>query len=98
MTTFFEQRIDEKGLQFKVKTSSNVRDLIILDETRLKQNLINLVSHSIKFTKEGYVSLNFDCDFNSSSTSTINLKVRVEDTDIGIPKEEQKNIFAAFEQ
>jgi two-component system sensor histidine kinase/response regulator len=61
------------------------------DELRLKQVLISIIAHAIKFTEEGYV-------FIRSFQSEQNLIIEVEDTGTGIAEKDQAIIFEAFEQ
>lgn len=61
-----------------------------VDETKLTLALSNLVENSIKYNKENgwvHVSLNVDNNF---------FYVKVEDSGIGIPKEDQEHIFERF--
>lgn len=55
--SMFESRCETKGLKFKLKIDSNLPTAIKGDEQRLRQILINLLGNSLKFTKEGEISL-----------------------------------------
>ncbi len=61
------------------------------DPKLLKQILINLLSNAVKYTEKGNVKLKIE-------KHSSELKFRVIDTGIGIPKEDQKRIFEVFEQ
>ena len=61
------------------------------DEDRLQQILFNLVSNAIKFTVKGSVTLRLEIIEG-------NARVAVQDTGIGISKDEQKKIFNRFYQ
>ncbi|MCP4113316.1 MAG: SpoIIE family protein phosphatase [Desulfobacteraceae bacterium] len=61
------------------------------DENRVQQILHNLVGNSIKFTKQGMVSI-------SASVHGEYLAVTVFDTGIGIPEDKLDRIFISFEQ
>ena len=68
---------------------------ISVDVVRLKQILINLISNSIKFTKEGFVRVQvgrFDADKPS------NLTISVEDSGPGIPKDKHELLFKKYVQ
>jgi len=54
--------------------------------------LLNLVSNAFKFTHEGSVTLRASLGNKSTSKKAI-IKLEVEDTGIGIPKNKQKIIF-----
>lgn len=61
------------------------------DEDRLQQVLFNLVGNGIKFTHEGHVTV------NARKVDGM-LAVSVSDSGIGIPIENQEEIFESFEQ
>ncbi|SEH05629.1 ATP-binding protein [Candidatus Venteria ishoeyi] len=62
------------------------------DENRLQQILLNLIGNAIKFTHEGQIIVSASVDKQGF------MAVRVQDTGIGIAKDQQKTIFDAFEQ
>ena len=95
MLSFAAQR---KGLQFgsqvRLETSE---DLILLgDPGRIRQILVNLLTNSIKFTSEGYVSMSTSVIKESSDTVTV--EFCVEDSGIGIEEEVKKRLFQPFSQ
>lgn len=97
MHTIFYQKIDNKGLDFKIYIDKSVPPVLLVDESRLRQILINLLGNAIKFTERGHISLNaFAQSVNDESRVT--LYIEVEDTGIGIPENQQERIFGAFEQ
>jgi PAS domain S-box-containing protein len=94
----FEPRIHEKGLQIKLVFADEVPECLMLDETRLRQVLFNLVGNAIKFTHKGHIKLSVrteTCDQHPQGTK---LLIEVEDTGIGIPAEQQARVFESFEQ
>jgi PAS domain S-box-containing protein len=92
----FSPKILEKELEFKLITASNLPEFLFLDETRVKQILINLIGNAIKFTETGSITIDVDCKHKNEQT--IDLIIKISDTGIGIPKEEQNSIFEAFKQ
>ena len=77
-------------------TSPKLPYFILLDEIRLRQILFNLVGNAIKFTKKGSIKLSFM--LLKKEAKTIDFEISVEDTGIGIPENQQKEIFKAFKQ
>ncbi len=78
-----------KGLSLTV---NNVSDTVVLtDKERIIQIGNNLLSNAIKFTEEGGVSLT--TDYNNGILTLV-----VEDTGTGMTKEEQQQVFGAFER
>ena len=98
MKVIFEKKIADKGLQFDVDVDEQVPKALILDETRLRQVCINLLGNAIKFTDTGHIRLTAAVRAIESSRSRVALTICVEDTGVGIPKDQQDKVFGAFEQ
>jgi len=64
---------------------------VIMDARRIRQVLLNLLTNAVKFTPAGEVRLKVAATDNGVSFS-------VSDTGIGIPEDELKKIFEAFER
>jgi signal transduction histidine kinase/CheY-like chemotaxis protein len=69
---------------------------LIGDLTRLSQLTLNYLNNAIKFTTTGDVALRVTVEAESAHEITLRFEVR--DTGVGIRKEDQERIFAAFEQ
>ena len=87
---------NQKGLQMKVDLSDNIPYQLYGDEGRIRQILINLLNNAIKFTRSGYVSLKVSAAYIDAYD--VNLVFEVEDSGIGIKKEDIDKIFEAFQQ
>ncbi len=95
LESIFSLKARSKALELSVSIDPSIHQTLMLDEVRLRQILFNLISNAIKFTHEGYIRLFFKAvTFNEH----LNLVITVEDSGIGIPKEEQDKIFSAFIQ
>jgi PAS domain S-box-containing protein len=92
----FDKKIKEKNLELIIDISTTLPDALMLDEVRIRQILFNLVGNAIKFTEEGQINLKLESKYKSKES--VDLKMVVEDTGIGIPRKQQKHIFGAFEQ
>ncbi|MCX8534203.1 response regulator [Chryseobacterium luquanense] len=84
----------EKKLQFNINIDKEVEPMIETDRLRVDQVLRNLLSNSLKFTKEGSIDLNIKKDSKNKDFIIFSVK----DTGIGIPEDKQKIIFEAFQQ
>ncbi|NJO89256.1 MAG: response regulator [Chloroflexia bacterium] len=93
----FEQKFRNKGVGFSIEISKEIPAYIFIDEPRLKQILISLISNSLKFTEKGYVSVRFE-GRATTYKNIHNLSVYVEDTGIGIAEKDQIKIFDSFQQ
>jgi len=76
-----------------VPNSDNKNLLINTDPIRLQQIISNLVDNALKFTETGYVKLGYLLESNFYKPF---VKIFVEDTGIGLSKEQQKIIFSRF--
>ena len=64
---------------------------VFVDQDRLIQVIINLISNAVKFTDEGSVT----CEVKTSEDE---LRINVIDTGIGIREEDQAKVFEKFKQ
>lgn len=92
----FEYMVRKKGLQLSVSIDPNVPQNVLLDVSRLRQILVNLLGNAIKFTHEGSVTLHVSAYTHQEGTTS--LKIDVEDTGIGIHQDNLQTIFDAFSQ
>lgn len=99
MKTIFQPRISGKGLDFIIEVPDDVPEFLILDETRMRQVLINLLGNAEKFTQQGFVRLSVKIiKDNGNSDSWVDLIIEVQDSGMGISPEDKSRIFETFEQ
>ncbi len=97
--SIFMIRTEQKGLEFWIDVDPQLPPVLLLDETRLRQILFNLVGNAVKFTKQGYVRVKLSITRGPApGPAMTGLEIVVEDTGIGIPQHEQTRIFESFEQ
>ena len=89
-------RAREKGLRFDVNVGENIPSMLYGDEMRLKQVIINVLTNAIKYTNEGSVTLTVDGE--KSNANEFMLRVDVEDTGIGIRRENIPYLFDSFKR
>lgn len=89
-------RIGDKKLEFVVEAAPDIPRQLMGDRFRIQQVILNLVNNAVKFTKEGYVYLSIN--YERTSEREILLKIVVEDTGIGIKKEDMGRLFQSFQQ
>lgn len=92
----FKGLANDKGLELTESCDPEIPQYLKGDPTRITQILSNLISNSIKFTKNGSVALN--CKLESINNSMVYLTFEVADTGIGIAKNQIKKIFEPFKQ
>jgi len=88
----FQQQCISKSIEFKIQYNFPLVETITSDPVRLKQILINLCSNAIKFTKSGYVYLAVQL------TPENQLQFMIEDSGIGMTKEQLSRVFIAYAQ
>ncbi|MDH5681166.1 MAG: PAS domain S-box protein, partial [Spirochaetota bacterium] len=94
----FELKVSEKGLDFILVVDQELPAILTVDEARIRQVLLNLVGNAIKFTHSGYIKLSVGQVKIQNRDDVIDLKISVEDSGIGIPKDQQEVIFESFRQ
>lgn len=80
----------EKGIALTLPGSQNPL-IIRSDRERLRQVIENLLSNSVKYTEHGQVTLSAESD-----PSHAGIKIKVQDTGIGISAAYQKRIFLPY--
>lgn len=86
----------KKNIELLLNIESGLPKTLIVDESRLKQILINLLGNAVKFTEKGEIELKVEK--LRMDDKNIALRFSVRDTGIGIPVEKQQYIFNAFTQ
>ena len=89
-------RAAEKKIELIGFVDEAARHQLVGDAVRLRQVFLNLLSNAIKFTEEGYVAILVSAESSRAGHST--LRVRVEDTGIGISDENKAKLFQKFQQ
>ncbi|WP_088655670.1 PAS domain-containing hybrid sensor histidine kinase/response regulator [Geofilum rhodophaeum] len=91
----FQIRASEKNLQLRTETE-HFPEILIGDEGRLLQILINLMDNAVKFTEQGEIVLRISRV--KEEAHQLSLHFTVEDSGIGIPPEKIERIFDSFTQ
>jgi signal transduction histidine kinase/DNA-binding response OmpR family regulator len=92
-----DYRIEEKKQELVVTIDPAVPHMIITDEQRLVQVITNLLSNANKFTPEGG-SIRVRTELISDDSESVNIRISVSDSGIGISEEQKSRIFVEFEQ
>lgn len=91
LVTLLLPKAQEKGLFLHL--NCNVPKSLMIDPTRLRQILSNLIGNGIKFTEKGGVTVDITY---TQVLEKGKLQIDVEDTGIGISKEDQDHLFEKF--
>ena len=96
-TMIFMTKIKEKQIVFDMEIDENISQCVKFDLLRMQQIISNLIGNAIKFTPENGKIL-FYAKALDKTRNSIQLRVGVKDSGIGIPKKSQQRIFEAFTQ
>lgn len=94
----FVMKMRERNLDFILDISPDIPENLLLDATRLRQILFNLIGNAVKFTEQGHICLRARIGNEDRVRSKLDLYIDVEDSGIGISPDQQQVIFRDFEQ
>jgi len=95
--SMFENQAEAKGLEFTCHMIQKSDLLLVADQMRIRQILVNLVGNAIKFTRTGTVDV-VARTRSGQDNGGKSLQIDVMDTGPGIPPEEIDQIFEEFGQ
>lgn len=84
------------AVEFNLFLDADMPEIVIGDQGRLNQILVNLIGNALKFTEDGDVTVSVK---NVAETEdSYSLKFTIKDTGIGIPEKKLQHIFERFTQ
>jgi signal transduction histidine kinase/ActR/RegA family two-component response regulator len=86
-----------KGIKLGAFLGPGVPDRVIGDPIRLQQILFNLIGNALKFTEKGHVRVWLE-RAPDGRRGEVPLRIRVEDSGIGLTREQQERLFQPFVQ
>lgn len=89
-------KAEDKNLWFYINIDENLPEELWGDGMRNRQIIINILNNAVKYTKQGGVSLTVAGE--RIGDEKIILKIKVEDTGIGIRQEDLSKLFHNFER
>lgn len=95
IVTLLSIKAHEKSVEVSLRYDPRLPKVFQGDVGRLRQIITNIAGNAVKFTLEGYVYIDVS---NVEGPEDYNLRIEVKDTGIGIPQNQIKQIFNAFEQ
>ncbi len=87
------KKATDKGLEYKLKVSEDIPSVMLGDEIRVRQIMLNIINNAIKYTHEGSVSVDVSYDRGTQMMWFI-----VTDTGIGIKNEDLGKLFGSFQR
>ena len=89
-------RLKDKNVELILDVAPGIPHKLWGDNIRLKQVMLNLANNAAKFTEEGKVVIKMEYD--KTTPDEVTLHICVEDTGIGIKKEDIDKLFQSFQQ
>jgi signal transduction histidine kinase len=98
LQTIFALQAKEKGIAVEFVLEPGLPHALVLDHSRMRQVLVNVIGNAVKYTERGSVRTTFAWVFESGDRARGTLLVEVRDTGIGIPPERMQDVFEPFVQ
>ena len=95
VATLVSASVIEKNLELIIRVDPRLPAQVVGDVGRFRQILTNMLGNAVKFTERGHVLVDVGGEVRGG---VARLKVRVEDTGIGIPAEKLHTVFEKFAQ
>ncbi|WP_421787752.1 response regulator [Hyphobacterium sp.] len=89
----WEPKAKAKGLGFNIRVTGDDRLVLAADSARVKQMLFTYIRNALRYTASGQVDVAIDIE-NLGSRAQI--KVAVDDTGKGVPREAEGRLFKSF--
>jgi PAS domain S-box-containing protein len=97
----FTQQARDRGVRLELAVDAGVPRWVRTDPVRLRQVLVNLMGNALKFTKKGGVRLEAQAvgePYPRDGRETVQVRLAVQDTGVGIPQARLDSIFELFTQ
>lgn len=88
-------RLGDKPLEIRTSYDPTIPTTLYGDHTRVQQVILNILTNSVKYTREGFIDFRVRCIVNGEICRLI---ISVEDSGIGIKQENISKLFSKFER
>lgn len=96
VVSIIKMRMTDPKLRFTIYMQHDIPNELVGDEVRVRQILLNLLTNAVKYTKEGFFSLDITSEMIDSDNILLIMKIK--DTGIGIKPENMELLFGEFAQ
>ncbi|WP_445945927.1 PAS domain S-box protein [Shewanella sp.] len=96
LSVLLAANLQHKPVEVIFDIDPNMPILLLGDQQRIKQVLLNLAGNALKFTEQGHVIVCIKCV--SQCKGSVTLEISVTDSGIGISQAQQDKIFQGFVQ
>lgn len=94
----FMVELNKKQLELHFDVDKTIPKSLMLDTVRLRQILFNLIGNAVKFTDHGSITLVARQHVDGEKPNQIQLSISIEDTGVGIARQDLESVFGTFEQ
>ncbi len=98
LARMFQVKVKSEDLQWVIERDSAIPQYCLVDESKLREVLINLLSNAFKFTDYGTVCLKLNRQQSTTPNESCIICFEVVDTGCGIATEDIEAIFQPFVQ
>ncbi len=95
MRELFRPAIENKKLTFTINYDKQIPEMLLGSQPAIYRILLNLTGNAIKFTNQGGITIHLSLSKRTTERQAI-IKIVIQDTGIGIPKDKHKVIFDQF--
>ena len=95
VVSIIRMRIEEKPIRFFANIDPNLPVVLVGDEVRIRQILLNLLTNAAKYTKRGFIGLSIEF-VKGEKDGQANIRASVSDSGFGIKTEDQARLFGDF--
>ena len=88
-----KMKMIDKDIDFRININNNLPYTLCGDKEKLRRIIINLLTNAVKYTENGYVDFNVDCE---KDNDICNLKIEVKDSGRGIQEDQKQYLFQRF--
>ncbi len=89
-----------KNIKYNIDVDPNLPEMLIGDELRIRQVLLNLINNAIKYTKDGSVDVKVTFSkvtrIRKENVPHVEMQISIKDTGIGIREEDMNRLFQSF--
>ncbi|PLX70602.1 MAG: hypothetical protein C0602_03590 [Denitrovibrio sp.] len=96
MVKIFNYKMESRNIEIKYDIDDNIPRSLMIDVSRLRQVLLNIIGNAVKFTEKGHVQISLRS--SEVDDKHVKLEISVADTGVGIPESEFSDIFEPFRQ
>ncbi len=97
IVNMYNEQCKAKGVQFATEFNYKENEMLIGDELRLSQILLNLLSNACKFTDKGG-KITLGVEERERSDNSVSVRFTVSDSGCGMAEEMLERLFEPFEQ